>query len=295
MKRILSLIVAVIAVSVSSLYAQDVVRKTFDLGDFDAISASFIHSIHVTKGKSNKIEVTCPKQFADKLAYHISNGVLYLNMDIPVSKKNYRTDDGERIEVKVQMEEIKSLNLRGASDITVVGTYYNSGDFKLNMSGASDINGVLDINANTFSYNLIGASHASVKGVFHKIEGEVSGASELDIDANSATSVGIEASGASEVNYTGKTNSISVECSGASEVELEGSTVDIEIECSGASEVDAQEMIAENAKARASGASSIKVYANNRMELNASSASKIRYYGPAKELITSEQSISRGR
>ncbi len=297
MKRILTLLAVAIILSVSSLYAQDEVRKTFDFGEFNAVSAGFVHKIYVTKGKSNTIEVTCPKRFVEYLDYSVSGGVLKLDMEFPQKKiwqKSVNTaQKGEEIVVKIQMEEIKGISLSGVADFTAQGDFYAE-NFKVNMSGATSLRGNFKINANSLVYDLSGACECSINGQFMKVDGETSGAASFKLVGNVSASVGIEASGASNFNYKGKAHSINVEASGASEVELEGSTVFIGISCSGASDVDAEDMLAEEANASASGASSIKVYGNNKMDLKTSGASEIKYYGPAKELNISEPSIKRG-
>ncbi len=288
MRRIFAL-AAAFALTVSA-FAQEMVNRTFDFGEFDGIKAGYVHTIYLSEGKSNRIEVSFPKRFEEYLDYGVSGGILNLGVDVP---NRLRIKEDEKFKVWVQMEDISLISLSGASGLIPSGEFRGK-EVVIKMSGASKVEGTLRLVAESLRYGLSGASEASVSGRFGSARGEISGASELKLKAD-AEDLEIQASGASECDFSGKTGRVSVECSGASEVELTGSAVEVSIECSGASAVNAEEMVAENATASASGASSIKVYGDNRLELSVSGGSAIKYYGAAKELRMSNKGISRGR
>ncbi len=193
-----------------------------------------------------------------KLADYLDYKVVngVLNLDVNLPNWKRRPLSGNsEIIVSVQMKEINSISLSGCTELDARGNFTGK-DLKIKVSGASQICDALNINAKTLDLGISGSSECTIKGSFKKIEGQVSGASEL---------------------------------------ELKGATDELSIECSGASEVDAEEMVAGNVDASASGASEVKVYGNNRLTLKSSGASSIRYYGPAKDLRISDSSISRGR
>ncbi len=290
MKKILLSAIAVFALAAGA-FAQDTVTKTYNFGEFNGVKAGYVHQVYLTKGNSNKIEVTCPERLVKYQDYKVLGGTLHLNMDeVP---NRFRLKEDEKIVVKIQMEDIRLISLSGAAELTPDGKF-SGRNVELKMSGASSMEGTLLLDADDLTYGLSGASEAAVNGRFGKITGELSGASELDMKADVNT-LDMEASGASSCNFTGKAESVRIECSGASEIDLEGSTSDISIECSGASEVDAEHMTAVNAYATASGASSVKVHGDNTLELHTSGSSSIKYYGAAKDLRISNKSISRGR
>ncbi len=291
MNRILTLAAALFALSVN-VSAQDTVKKTFDFGEFEGVKAGFIHHIYVTEGKSDEIEVTCPERFAEDLNYNVVNGIL--NLDIAQPKiKSFLNVKGGNIIVRIQMDRIESIALSGAAVLTPEGSF-KAEDAVIKLSGTGKVNGPLNLKANSLDFDLSGASECSLTGSFSEVSGEVSGASQLRMDAD-AGRLEIDASGATKCKYAGKAETIGIESSGAAEVRLKGSTEDIIIECSGAAKVDAQEMISDNAKATADGASTIKVYANKRLELQSGGASSIKYFGEAKDLHISDKSISKGK
>ncbi len=271
MKRFLTLAAAIFALSISAM-AQDTVSKTFDLGSFKGVKAGFLHQIHVTEGKSDKIEVTCPEKIEEYLDYQISDGILKLDLDIPNHKRVFKTGN-ERIVVKIQMKDIEKISLSGMSELIPEGEF-RADEADIDISGASKISKPLNLRADKLSCDVSGASECNLKA-----------------DVNTAD---IEVSGASKCIFTGEAENIEIDCSGASSAKLEGKTRSIDIDCSGASKVDAEKMISSNAVVSASGASGVRVHGDNRLELQASGASNIKYFGEAKDLRMTNKAITRG-
>ncbi len=292
MKRISILIAAIFALSICATARDaEMVNKTFDFDDFNVIYAGFTHHITVTQGSSNKIEVSCPKKYIDHLDYSASRGVLNLNIDLSTNEQNDKTD---KIYVKLQMEEISMISLSGAAEMALLGQFKGGNVFYVNLSGAAELDGESYITAEHIRCVLSGASECSIAGKCNVATAILSGASELDMNID-ANSVIIDASGASECNYNGKKMlSVNAQCSGSSEIELTGITEHLRIDCSGASEVDAKNLVAQTAIATANGASKINVTANEKLNLTTTGASKIKYFGKAKEIQTSGKSISKG-
>lgn len=290
MKRF-ALLLAIAIMSCSAALAQNVSEK-INFTNFTTIEAEFAYQVNVTKGSSNTIEVIYPERFKEYLKIFVSGETLNLSTDFPKMnfwKKGMNLKDDEEIIVNVEMEEIKGLYLSGAASLKANGEF-NTQNFKLSMSGASEIEDILYINAEKFTYSMSGASEASVSGSFTTASGHISGASEFELNGNSE-SLSLGCSGASEAEFNGNvTNKINIECSGASEVNLTGRCSEIFIQCSGASEVDAENMKSLNATAGASGASYIKVHADETLSLKATGGSKIRYYGNGK--YTPQESAS---
>lgn len=271
-----------------------VAKKTIDVGKFTGITAGYCHEIQLTNGRPGKVEVSCHEDFLKCLDYKVVDGILHLDV---VDVRAYERIHKQRgpIRVKVQMEEIRSLDLSGASKLYPTGSFIAEKNLRIKISGASEIEKelVLDKGEN-LRLQMSGASGAELSGVFKNAEVELSGASGLDLDLT-ADFLTIGASGASELEWEGKADKVQVECSGASELDLKGSAELVDIECSGASEVDAEELLAKVANAEASGASKIKVYGIEKLGLRASAMSSIKYYGPAKDMRISDKNISRGR
>ncbi|WP_276498360.1 head GIN domain-containing protein [Pontibacter litorisediminis] len=89
----------------------------------------------------------------------------------------------------------------------------------------------------------------------------------------------LDMSGGSNVKLTIATDQVKGNLSGASKVELLGKAGEVNMQLSGASKMEASELEAKQVYVQASGASSVKVYAQEALDINASGASAVYYKG----------------
>jgi hypothetical protein len=92
-------------------------------------------------------------------------------------------------------------------------------------------------------------------------------------------SLSIDMSGASDLKGEVKVSNLKVDVSGASDVRLSGTATDAYLEASGASDVKCYDLITNNCKVSASGASDINITVNNELNVSASGASDVFYKG----------------
>ncbi|GAB4131277.1 MAG: hypothetical protein Fur0041_01520 [Bacteroidia bacterium] len=108
-------------------------------------------------------------------------------------------------------------------------------------------------------------------------------------------SLSLLCSGASSIKMMVDAASVKTNLSGAATVRLSGKTKELDVLASGASQLKAYDLISENTRVVASGASSVKVNASVKADLTATGASDVRYSGnPAEKKVnaTSGSSIS---
>jgi hypothetical protein len=111
---------------------------------------------------------------------------------------------------------------------------------------------------------------------------EISGATDVKIDGMlKGRNLKIDLSGASSLKGSVEYESISIDQSGASDSKLAGTVKNLDIDLSGASDFNCFELVAENCRAEASGASDIFITVNNDLKVNASGASDVQYKGTA--------------
>jgi len=89
----------------------------------------------------------------------------------------------------------------------------------------------------------------------------------------------LDMSGGSNVKLALNTKLLTAGMSGASKVELSGQADEVNMDMSGASKVEAADLVANRVKIGASGASKVKVYAKDALDINASGASTVYYKG----------------
>ena len=104
----------------------------------------------------------------------------------------------------------------------------------------------------------------------------------------------IEASGASEVNVAGISNSeLSLDSSGASRVRVTGETRSLNVEVSGASNLDANGLKTSAADVQASGASHVSISVSDNLIAHASGASSVSYAGSPGRVEKSSSGASK--
>lgn len=111
---------------------------------------------------------------------------------------------------------------------------------------------------------------------------DISGATDVKIDGVlKGRNLKIDLSGASSLKGAVAYESINVDQSGASDSKLSGSVKNLDVDVSGASDFNCFDLIADNCRAEASGASDVFVTVNNDLKVDASGASDVQYKGTA--------------
>lgn len=271
-------------------------EKVYDFGEITSINAGFSYEINVTHGRSDKVKVVCDSEMEDLLEIRYSSTTKSLSLfgknDIQKLFKN-KNRNATRVQVFLQMKDIKSIDLSGAAKATFEGTF-RTDDLDIDLSGAAGING-LKVNGMTMDADCSGAASAHVTGNFtEKMEVDVSGAAKMEFAGDSGE-LDADVSGASKFICDGNFEKCEIACTGASSAVLKGKAGYAEYECSGASSVDAQDFIAKNADLELTGASKAKVHATSELRHNVSRASKMTYYGNAKLVnLNNDSNIVKG-
>lgn len=107
-----------------------------------------------------------------------------------------------------------------------------------------------------------------------------------------ADSLSIDVSGASDAIANIKSKSVDVTLSGASGVNLEGNTETLQSRVSGASALKSYKLNSNVTNVTASGASTAKVFANEKINANATGSSTIKFKGEPKEVSAEASSSS---
>ncbi|MCE3260343.1 MAG: hypothetical protein K0S12_1984, partial [Bacteroidetes bacterium] len=177
---------------------------------------------------------------------------------------DFHNSDSLALSVEGDAEELKFIETRVQDNILYVKTHGNfKHPFKVKVSG-HDINEVT-----------------------------VSGASNfVTINEMKTDSIVIEASGASKIDMLLSARSVKSTISGASDVKLAGNTTDLNANVSGASSLKAYYLNSVNTSVTASGASTAKVFASQKIFANATGASSIKFKGDPKEVSAEGSSSS---
>ncbi len=141
--------------------------------------------------------------------------------------------------------------------------------------------------------------HTKMKAyiTFVKLEDiDISGAVKVFADENlSFDRLGIEGSGASEINFSADVRNLKADFSGASKLILKGNVNTVFIECSGASKLYLADFNANEVQLDLSGASYAEVSAAEKLIVEASGASDVKYKGEPKTFTVDTSGASKVR
>ena len=139
------------------------------------------------------------------------------------------------------------------------------------------------------SYN----QRMSVKIICPNLEQiRLKGATTASIRGFEEDEIYVKLTGATELILDADINSLDVDLSGASRLDLVGRGTDLNADLSTASYMDSYGFKVKNAKVKASGASKVKVYASEILDIKASLISEIKYRGEAKVISDKSSSMS---
>ena len=268
--------------------------KTYEFKNITGIEAGYSYDIHVTQGKSDVVTIVYESTYEDYLLIHFMEKSGVLRLGIENMPMRLLKEKGQSIKVYLDMKHVHEIELSGVASITFDGTF-NTNELDVELSGASKLYN-LKVNGSKLSSDCSGGSFAYIEGNFtEEVEFEVSGASKIKYNGNTAVFEG-DFSGAAKFDGEVYTSTCSIECSGASSVSMEGTTKSLSLEASGACSIDTQDFVSENANVSLSGACSAKVHATNLLTHDISRTCKMTYYGDAKlQNIAEDSNIVKGR
>ncbi len=244
-----------------SLNAQNVVRdpnaQVRNVSAFTKIDISSAISLYLSQGNAQGVAVSSEDPaVTGKIITEVRNGVLKIHVEN--GAWNGWNWSNKHLKAYVTFTTLEALDISGACNVEITDPI-TVGDFKLELSGASNLKG--EIKANDIKFELSGASNAKANFT--------------------GTSFDLSQSGAS--NFRGNVNSpkASFDMTGASTTEVNGTTSDLVVDASGASNFKGGDLSAVSCKVEATGASSANINVSKELQATASGGSDIRYSGAA--------------
>jgi len=180
--------------------------ETRDLPKFTAVDFGGAIEMEIVAQKTQSVEIETDDNILPLITTEVKGDTLYISNQ---QKINWHS----RVKVRISVEDLNSLDISGASK--TVATNIKSDNFKLNVSGASKVK--LEGEAASLDADASGASRIEADNFkAAKVSAHASGASKVLVFATE--SVRAEASGASNVTYSGNPKSVSKNSSGASSI-----------------------------------------------------------------------------
>ena len=235
MKRILVFAVMLFLAESNSIAQRKVVDANAEMrtvSSFTAINVSNAIDLELTQSDEEALAVSAAKaEYRDRIKTKVENGVLKIWYDD--EDRFWKNSGNKKLKAYVSFRTLNKLTASGASDVNVTGTI-KSGNFQMNLSGASDFKGALEVRS--LDLDLSGASDAQIVGSASELKIQASGASDFKGFDFTIDNCNAEATGASDIKIT-VNKELNARASGASSIQYRGNGVIRDLKSGGASSV----------------------------------------------------------
>jgi len=206
----------------------NLVTKDMPLQSFDKVDAGGVFHVDVTQGEPYSVSVTADDNLWEYTDVHVENNTLHLGL----KSGSYANT---HVSAKVVLPHLAGVDVSGASSATLHGIKDPKSDLKIQVSGASKVDG--DVIVQKVALDVDGASNAGLKGHADLLTIEASGASHAELKDLAAGEVRVKASGASGAKVNASAT-LDFDVSGASHLSYAGQPVVKSAQTSGASSVE---------------------------------------------------------
>lgn len=210
--------------------------KTLIGGTFTKLDVSGVINVELTQGKSCGVEIY-PERAKDVIIVEIEDGTLHLTNDPDKWNKHMKENAKEEIVVKVTIEKLERIDLSGATTLKTMNQL-NAATLVVDLTGASNMD--LDVKATKVRGDFSGASNITLIGTSESVDLDVSGAAQANLFRFSAKKAKVDNSGAGQLELS-VSEALVIDGSGASvtyyKVDGESKSISISAETSGSAVV----------------------------------------------------------
>lgn len=211
----------------AAVHAQD--RETRTVAEFDAISVGGGIDLFLRQGQDFRVEVESDDDAA-KIVTEVRNRTLEVRHERSLSRF---FDWGDHGAVYVTLPALTALTASGGSDVRADGTL-SGNELTIVASGGSDV--ALDVAVETLAATASGGSDTRLSGSARMARLRSSGGSDLDASRFTVGEASIESSGGSDVSII-VNDAIVANASGGSDVTYSGDPRSVNVNASGGAEV----------------------------------------------------------
>ena len=190
----------------------EIISESRDVSTFHSIRLSVHGDVTVTQGKSQSLKIRADDHIMPRLRTKVRNGTLVISSTGVVRGPAF-------LEIDIEMEEIKGLNISGSGTIKFKNKI-EADTVSLKISGSGSI--FLELDASDIDTKISGSGVINLSGTVrsHTIEISGSGDTKAFELITEKTSVKISGSGDCMVNVS---ENLDVKISGSGDVEYKGS------------------------------------------------------------------------
>lgn len=188
---------------------------------FECLDLSGLADVVFQQDDTMRVEIEANEKVMERYTYKVENGTLVVKI-----KDEYRklktVNNQPAIRVHVAAPTLKSITIKGASEIKMADEVRLNNDLTMQVSGASEVYAD-DLRCHNLRFNISGAGKFYLKQVgCTQADLHISGACALDIeDLKSSGNVDMKVSGAGDIDMGVACHNLTVAMSGASSTKVE--------------------------------------------------------------------------
>ncbi len=215
-------------IALSSCVDKMVQQQERNVGQFTGVKVGGAFKVVLSQTGKHRLVVEAEEDLLDKVRTEVKGDVLHIEM-----KWDWSWKDRDKITVYVEFEDLESLEVSGAADITAK-TPIEANDLDISVSGAGDID--LEVNAKTMEVTVSGAGDVSVSGSTDRQKIRLSGAGSYKAQHLKSNYAHAKASGAGSI-VVNVSEEIEAYASGAGSVKYYGDPAKEKSNASGAGSI----------------------------------------------------------
>ena len=207
--------------------AQD--KQTRDLSGFTSVAVDGGIDLFLRQGEPFRVVVSASARDLDEIVTEVTGGKLEIRRRRPPAFLDW----GDRGFVSVILPELTALTASGGSDVETEGAF--SGDaLEVVVSGGSDM--TIDVAVTNLDVTASGGSDVQLRGTAGSARVQASGGSDLDASRLTVDDADVESSGGSDISIAVR-NKIAANASGGSDISYSGQPTTVNVNTSGGSDV----------------------------------------------------------
>lgn len=181
----------------------EVISKSFDLKDFDAIQINGHADVVFTQSSTYEVTLMTQENIFDHVDFRVEGNTLILE------NKGKREVRAEVFDVIIQAPALKSIEVNGASDFEIPAGLRMDEDLEVEVNGAGDLD---------------------LKQIVCKdLSVEVNGAADLDLESIEVQTLKVQVNGAGDVRLSGTAGDATLGVAGAGDIDGTRLTVSGEV------------------------------------------------------------------
>lgn len=167
--------------------------EQIDADKFDKIKVSGPFKVYVEPSATFKVELEADEAFLPYIKIAVEeDDLLRIRLE-----NNISLSTSKKIEVRVQMPEVETVQISGSGNIVGNGVFSTNDDFEAKVAGSGNIE--FGIKSPNVSAGISGSGTISLSGYSDKLKGSISGSGNLNLDHIESNEADVSISGSGKI------------------------------------------------------------------------------------------------